>query len=61
MYFYSVYTCNFRTQYDMALVQTAKEKLLAEFFSCSFCVASLPASRLFWAWTCVCFVNNKNF
>ena len=29
--------------------------------SCSFCVTSNPAPRVFSAWTCVCFANNEIF
>jgi len=40
-----------------------QQRLLAAFqvFSCSFCVTSMPAPRVFSAWTCVCFSNNKTF
>ena len=38
-----------------------QQKLLAaiQVSSCSFCVTSMPAPRVFLAWTCVCFANNE--
>ena len=40
-----------------------QQRLLAAFqvSSCSFCVTSDPATRIFSAWTYVCFANNKTF
>jgi len=40
-----------------------RQRLLAAFqvSSWSFCVTSDPATRVFSAWTYVCFVNNKTF
>jgi len=40
-----------------------QQRLLAalQISSCSFCVTSMPAPRVFLAWTCVCFANNKTF
>jgi len=47
----------------MGLAQTTNKRLLAAFqvSSCSFCVTSNPAPRVFSAWTCICFANNKTF
>jgi len=41
----------------------SQQRLLAAFcfFSCISCFTFVPASRLFSAWTCVCFANNNNF
>jgi len=40
-----------------------QQKLLVaiQVSSCSFCVTSMPVPRVFLAWTCVCFANNKTF
>ena len=40
-----------------------QRRLLAAFHvvSCSFLVTSMPAPRVFSAWTCACFANNKTF
>ena len=40
-----------------------QQRLLAacQVSSCSFCVTSMPASRVFSVWTCACFANNKTF
>ena len=40
-----------------------QQRLLAaiQVSSCSFCVTSMPAPRVFLAWTYVCFANNKTF
>jgi len=38
-----------------------QQRLLAviQVSSCSFCVTSMPAPRVFLAWACVCFANNE--
>jgi len=66
MNLYSTNICNLRTQYGMALqrlAQTANKGYCISGFLvyCSFCVTSMPALRVFSAWTCVCFANNKIF
>jgi len=40
-----------------------QQRLLTAFqvSSCSFCITSMPAPRVFSAWSCVCFSNNKTF